>query len=181
MSRNNTPAILSCDPSFTGWGWVITDIDGNVFDCGMIKTQPKAKKLRIRQGDDRIRRIDEILMELNKAIRDYNICLIVSELPHGSQNAKAAIMIGVVTGILQTMAYFTDIPIEWYSQEDAKKLILGKRTADKYEMVEAMEKRYTGWKVEKPKARNEAVADALAVLCVATEQSPIIKYMERNT
>jgi len=111
-------------------------------------------------------------------VRDHDIQLIVAELPHGSQNAKAAIMMGIVAGILQMLSDALDIPIEWYSEADAKKALLNKRSASKKEIQDAISVLYNvNW--TGVKYYDEAVADALAVYYAAECTSPTIKYMNR--
>lgn len=178
---SKTPTILCCDPSFTAWGYAVVDIECRLYDSGKIKTEPKSHKLKIRKGEDRVRRILEILVPLNDLIEKHNICLIVSELPHGSQNANASIMIGVVTGILQTMSYFMDIPIEWYDQGEAKKLLLGKREGEKEEIIEVISEMYPEreWGQWRKKGEDEAIADSLAIYELAREESPVLLHWQR--
>lgn len=170
--------ILTNDPSFTAWGWAVVDAKGNVLDTGCIKTAPESKKRRIRKGDDRVRRTSEIVQCLLELLQKWDINYILSESPHGSQNASAAVMIGIVAGIIQTLSDTLHIPVEWYSEEDSKKAVLHKRSATKSEMIKAINLKY---KVKWVKAQyiNEAVADALAVHYVATLQSPTLKFMKR--
>ena len=87
-------------------------------------------------------------------------------------------MIGVVTGIVQTMVEVLDIPVEWYSEQDSKSFVLGKKAATKTQMVDAMYSRFNLPK-DKPKYIKEAVADALAIYCVAYSQSPTLKMMSK--
>ena len=168
--------ILTNDPSFTAWGWAVIR-DGTVINVGCIKTSPENKKKRIRKSDDTIRRIQEINTELLRVIRKYHINYILSEAPHGSQNASAAVMIGVVTGIAQTISDALNIPIEFYSEEDSKKCVLNKRSATKKEMILAINKLYCvpwfdiGYK-------DEAVADAVAIFHTAMKFSNVLKMME---
>jgi Holliday junction resolvasome RuvABC endonuclease subunit len=178
MIRNRKQtAILTNDPSITAWGWaIITTEDGLVKECGCIKTESKASVLRIRKGDDRVRRISELNIRLLEVIRRYNIALIVSELPHGSQSAVAAVMIGIVTGIVQTLGDSLGIPVEWYSEGDAKKSIIGKKAISKTEMIQKIKSMY-GVHFTGIKYRDEAVADAMAVYHVAYNTSPIVKWL----
>lgn len=169
--------ILTCDPSFTAWGYAVLQ-NHRVIDSGCIKTAPQAKKRRIRQGDDLIRRITELVYELEKIIDKYEIAFVVSELPHGSQNAKGAVMIGSVAGILQTLCILKDILPEWYSENDAKKALLGRISASKAEVIQAVEETLEV-KISGPKYVREAVADALAIYNVATIQSPTLKALLR--
>jgi Holliday junction resolvasome RuvABC endonuclease subunit len=169
--------ILSNDPSITAWGWVVIDVEDQVcLEAGCIKTQPNHKKLRIRKGDDTVRRISEINSELLSLFKKYEVKYILSELPHGSQSAVSAVMLGIVTGIMQTISDAKNIGIEWYSEADSKLCILGKRSATKDEMIAAIDKVYSmpwtnvGYK-------DEAMADAMAVYHVAYKQSDVIKFL----
>ena len=167
--------VLTNDPSFTACGWALLNRDGEVIQAGCIKTAPEQKKRRIRKGDDTMRRISEINHTLKKIIEGYNVNYILAELPHGSQNASAARMIGMVAGVLQTISDWTDIAIDWYSEADAKKAVLGKRSATKQEMIDAMAHEYSGWRYD-VKYKDEAIADALAIHYVAMQQSAILKF-----
>ncbi len=172
------PTILTNDPSFTAWGWVVISEEGKIIDCGCIKTAPEHKKKRIRKGDDTIRRVSDINNQLINLIKRYNVSIIFSELPHGSQNASAAVMIGVVTGIVQTISDCLNVAAEWFSEQDAKKAVLGRKAATKDDMIQAVDKLYkVPWK--KVKYADEAIADAMAVYHVASQQSQILKYMKR--
>ncbi len=171
--------ILTNDPSFTAWGWAVIKMENKtILDTGCIKTAPEQKKRRIRASDDRTRRTKEIVQALLQLIARYDVKFILSEAPHGSQNAQAAIMIGMVAGITTAIAECLDIPIEFYSEQDAKKALLGKKAATKEDVIEAIDKKYdvewTGTKYI-----DEAVADALAVYYVATKQSELLKVMKR--
>jgi len=177
MIRHDQFTVLTNDPSMTAWGWAVLDHDANIIDCGCIKTAPEQKKRRIRKGDDTVRRVSEINQRLITLIKKYKIRYILSELPHGSQNAQAAVMIGIVTGVVQTLADVFEIGIEWYSEQDSKKAILGKKAATKLDMIEAVDRVYdVPW--TNTKYIDEAIADALAVHYVAVRQSPALKMMK---
>ena len=176
----HTPTILTNDPSLTAWGYAVLDAHGKIFATGCIKTKPEQKKRRIRKSDDTQRRASEIIRKLLSLIKHYNVQFILSESPHGSQNASAAVMIGLVVGITQTMAECLDIPIEYFSEGDAKKCALGKLSAAKNEMINAMGLIYNvPWK--NIKFIDEAVADSLGVYHVASEESVIFKMMKNET
>ena len=171
-----TNHILALDPSMGGFGWAVLDPEHNILAKGCIKTSPSPKKLKMRKGDDRARRIQEINTKLIKIIKHYNIKLIVSEQPHGSQSAIAALMIGIVLGIVQTLADSFNIAIEYYFEGDCKNHLLGKRGAEKKETINAIAKEYlVDWTGIKYK--DEAVADALAVYHVARSQSSIMRIL----
>lgn len=171
--KRETLTILTNDPSMTAWGYAVIR-DNIVIATGCIKTSPEQKRRRIRAGDDRCRRISEINNCLLDIIKLYNVNYILSELPHGSQNASAAVMIGMTAGIVQTISDVLKIGIEWYSEEDSKKCVLKKRSATKTEMVDKIKTLYKV-KWTDVKYRDEAVADAIAIHYTACNQSPVLK------
>ena len=171
--------ILTNDPSMTAWGWAVLDSTGKILNAGAIKTSPSDKRLKLRKGDDRIRRISEINSVLLGVIAKYHVRLILSEQPHGSQSAVAAVMIGMVTGMLQTMSDIMAIAIEWYSEGDCKMAMAGKRSlGSKDEMVRLVGKEFDV-KWQGIKWIDQAVADALAVYNLATIQSEILKFAKQ--
>ncbi len=172
-----TNYIMVNDPSITAWGWAVLTSSGMVIEVGAIKTEPSNKKLNIRKGDDRSRRIREITSRLIEIIKKYDIKLILSEQPHGSQSATAAIMIGITAAIVQTIGDCFGIAVEWYLEGDCKKAISGRRSVDKDEMVTIVQSKYKGVKWRGIKWIDQAVADALAVHYVAVQQSDLIKML----
>lgn len=171
--------IMVHDPSITAWGWIVLTPDGAVIDTGVIKTEPHAKKRRIRKGDDTVRRVHDLNNALLQQIHKYKVNYFISELPHGSQSATAAVMIGIVAGMVQTLSDALKIPIEWYSEGDAKQALLGKNTATKQEIINAIGKIY-----EMPwtgvKYKDEAVADAMAIFHAALQQSSFLQFYSNN-
>ena len=177
LIKQNT--ILTNDPSMTAWGWGILTFSVEIIELGCIKTKTEGKKRRIRKGDETTARISEINKILLELIRKYNVTYILSELPHGSQNAAAAVMIGVVAGIAQTIADTLDIGIEWFSEGDSKKCLLGKISATKQETIDAIDQIYAvPW--TNIKWRDEAIADALSIHYCATKQSSSLKLLKQK-
>jgi Holliday junction resolvasome RuvABC endonuclease subunit len=168
--------ILACDPSLTAWGWVIVGQDIRIIDGGCIKTAPSSRKLRIRKGDDRCRRITKINHALLELIDRYNVGVILSEQPHGSQNAATAVMIGICLGIVQTIADTNDLVFEWYLEGDCKECLLGKRSAKKEETVRAIQKLYPYTPFVDIKYIDEAVADAMCVFHFGKVNSNIFRF-----
>jgi Holliday junction resolvasome RuvABC endonuclease subunit len=147
-------------------------------DCGCIKTAPDHKKKRIRKSDDSIRRVSEINNILLTLIIKHDVDFILSEAPHGSQNASAAVMIGMVTGMLQTIADCLQIPIEWYSEGDSKKVLLGKKSATKQETINRIKDHFPGLPWKKAKYANEAIADAMSIYYTALTLSSTLKLLK---
>lgn len=176
IRTNKHLTVLTNDPSFTAWGWCVIK-NNMVLECGCVKTAPENTKTRIRKSDDTVRRISEINKILLGVIRTHGVDFILSEAPHGSQNASAAVMIGIVAGMIQTISDTLEIPVEWYSEMDSKKFVLGKKAAVKSEMIEAIKKLYdVPWK--NIKYHDEAVADAIAVYHTAVGLSPTLKLLK---
>lgn len=171
--------ILTNDPSITAWGYGIVTYAGKVIQVGCIKTEPSNKKLRIRSGDDIVRRIDYIVKYLQDLIKKYPIGCILSELPHGSQNAKAAMMIGAVASIMQTLSTVYDIGVEWYSENDVKKTLFNRKSVSKQEMIKYVDSKL---QVEwcRIKYKDEAVADALGVYLTAVQCSNFLKLIKNQ-
>ena len=135
--RPTKPRILACDPSFTAWGWVV--LEGHIpIAQGVIVTKPDNKKKKIRASEDNARRVREIIQQLDRIIEKYHVTYIVSEMPHGSQNYKGAVMIGVVTGILEGFNVLRNIPVEWYLENDAKRALFGRISASKEQVKDAV-------------------------------------------
>ena len=181
MNRTKPPikelVVLTNDPSITAWGWSVVDSAGTILGAGCIKTEPLYKKRRTRKGDDTVRRVSEITQSLLFIIKHYKVTYLLTELPHGSQNASAAVMIGIVTGVVQTLSDVLEIGVEWYAEMDAKKCVLEKNSATKKEMIDAIVKLYdVPWKGIKYK--DEAIADALAIYHTATMQSNVLRLFK---
>jgi len=171
--------ILTNDPSITAWGWAVLEfINGvpKIIDSGCIKTASESKARRTRKSDDRVRRLEEISRELQNLHLKHQLDWVLSELPHGSQNASAAVMIGAVAGLVSCYAVVNELPIEWYSEGDAKKHLLGKRSATKKETQNCIIKQYGKAWVTGTKYKDEAIADALAVFHIAKDNSPALKH-----
>lgn len=183
MIRTNKTAsfnILTNDPSVTAWGYAVVTIHGKILESGCIKTEPDNKKKNLRKSDDRIRRVSEINKTLLEVIKEHNIGFLLSESPHGSQSAVAALMIGMVAGMGQTLSDALGIPMEWYAEGEVKKFILNKRSAIKSEMIEAVQKKLD-WRPTGTRYKDEAVADALGVYLTAMHESEALQLMRRMT
>lgn len=178
MKPRESLTILVNDPSLTAWGYCVIR-DGKVVKTNCIKTVPENKKRRIRKGDDNVRRVSEIIQVLKQEIENHSVNYLLTELPHGSQSSTGAVMIGVVLGIMETFAQCYQLGIEWYSEGDAKKAILGKISATKQETIDRIKTLYPGMVWMKAKYQNEAVADALAIYHCATLSSSFIKFWNK--
>lgn len=172
--------ILTNDPSMTAWGWAVIDWSGQVKAAGCIKTKSGHKKRKIRKGDDTIRRLKLMNNALIEKIRTYDVRYIVSEQPHGSQSASAALMVGACLDKVQTLSDAIGIPVEWYSENDVKQHIFGRKSVTKKEMKGFVASTYrVDW--TDVKYRDEAIADAIAVYHTAQAHSAAIQLMKNAT
>lgn len=169
-------SIIACDPSLTAFGYVVLQ-NNKIVAKGCIKTAPSAKKLRIRKGDDRVRRFTEIANKLVRVCKKYKVACVLAELPHGSQNANAAISLGGVTGVIVGVFNTLKIPIEWYSEGDSKISLLGKKNASKKETIDKCIEIFDSSWVVNTKYKDEAVADSLSIYYLATKQSPLVQMI----
>ena len=178
-SKKKKSTVLACDPSFTAWGWAVLSFKGKVKEVGCIKTAPENKVRKIRKGDDTIRRISIIANTLLSLIEKHNVGLILIEQPHGSQNASGAVMMGMVAGLVQGIGESLNLPVEWYTEGDAKRnLFAGKKQVTKREVVEKIATLYdVEW--TNTKYKDEAIADAIAIFDVGIKTSNLLK-MHRN-
>ena len=171
-------SILACDPGFTAWGWAVLSPAGYIYETGCIKTAHENKKTRIRKSDDRTRRTSEIVHELLRLIKKHDIKLMVIEAMHGSQNAQAAVTIGIAAGIVQTLSDVLDIPVEYYSEQDSKRCALGKKAATKEDIINRMNEIFdVDW--TEIKYVDEAVADSLSVFYCAQQNSQMLKMLTK--
>ena len=173
-------SILALDPSLTAFGWAVIRPNGTVADAGVIQTKPADKKLKIRKGDDFVKRVNTLCVQLHGIIKWHNCKLIVSEQPHGSQSAVAAKALGAVLGLVQTTAHFSGCGLEWYMEGECKLNLLDRRSANKGDVIKKIEKKYpeTPWK--KTKVANEAIADSITVWHLAKRESPTIPILAQN-
>jgi len=175
----NKHRIITIDPSLTGFGFVVIGKGEKILKTGVVKTKPADKKLRVRKGDDTVRRVREISNALLHTIQKYEIALIVSEQPHGSQSAVSMKMVGLMLGLIENMSVCLNIPIEWYLEGECKKTLLGKRSAGKGEIIDKVKELYrVNW--YNTKYKDEAIADAIAVYHHAKHYSQIIKYIQNG-
>ena len=173
--------ILACDPSLTAWGFVVMTWDGEVMPWrGCIQTAKSPKKVNMRAGDDLVRRVSEINRRLLEVMNTVDVKMIVSELPHGSQSAAGARMIGAVVGILQTISDVERIPLEWYSERDAKVSAGLKPSASKEEVVTNIRHRYNlrfDYSTNSERKIAEAQSDAMLIYHCARVHSPFLKHL----
>jgi Holliday junction resolvasome RuvABC endonuclease subunit len=147
------------------------------FRNGNLKVNEAVSEIHIIEpkngADNTIKVVEE------KVKKVENPFVIVSEQPHGSQNARAMLMVGICLAVVESVSILKNIPLEWYMQSETKKHLLGRANASKDAMVEAIKKEYKlEWR--DVKYIDEAVADSLAVYHLAKEQCEMIKLLNNG-
>ena len=171
--------VLTNDPSTRGWGMAVIDFDGNVLAVECIKTGKQNKVRRIRKGDDDMRRVSEINQVIKRLIEDYNVIHLLSELPHGSQNAGAAKSIGMVAAMMQTWADSKNLSIDWFSENDVKKYLFGRSSVTKQEMINKIKTiRDVPW--TDTQYKDEGIADAIGIYEFALVSSSTVKILNNQ-
>jgi Holliday junction resolvasome RuvABC endonuclease subunit len=156
--------ILTNDPSFsTGWGWAIIAPCDKIIAAGAFKSpSDKGKKERVTEAD--ARRFRGLSSKLWDMISVYDITMIISETPDGSQSARAAKLSGAIMGILETISVAKAIPLHFVYQGDVKKFIFDRRNVEKEETQAFITNTYNldGF-IPHSNWGKEAVCDAMAV------------------
>jgi len=155
--------ILALDIAFANLGWVVFD-KGEPVAWGVISTEPTKKK-NVMVSDDYAGRCMDYSSQLITVIQRYKPKGIVGELPHGSQSASSAKLLGGAVGIVCAVATMHGMPCEWISEGDSKKASLGVRAAKKEMTMDWARSRYPDKQWPKTKGVFEHIADALMAYC----------------
>ena len=133
--------IIGIDPGFAKLGWVDVDFDGDNFDFiqgGVITTEPSAKKRKILQRDDNMRRLDEIAKAFLDVIPFSEADVIATEAQSWPRNSSSCIKIAMAWGALGLMCQIYKIPMLQVSPQSLKKKLTGRRAASKENVIEAV-------------------------------------------
>lgn len=168
--KSNTIQVLGLDPAFAAFGVVEAELDIatleiTIRDMHLIKTEKQAGK-GYRVSSDNLRRAREISTALKQYYPDNY--LIFSEIPQGSQSAKACTALGIAVGIVAS----GPLPIVEVTAFEVKKEAVGKKTASKKEMIDWATNLHpeASWLTKKQKGDisfindNEHLADAVGVI-----------------
>lgn len=168
----NKVKVIGFDPSFRHWGLAFAELDTldnklDITDLKLIEIASETNKGVIKTSDD-LRCAKELRIALQEAVK--GAAFIVTEVPLGNAAMynNAIFGAGVTIGLLASL----DVPLIQVFPQDVKKHFTGHKDACKEEMIEEALKRYPNapWlmrkykSVLKPVAKNEHLADAVAVL-----------------
>ena len=136
-------SLMSLDVGFSATGYVIWENNKPVA-CGVVKTESTTKKT-VRTADDNSSRSMEMANAFKRIIKEHDVKGIVGELPSGgAQSARAITHMALATGVVSAVAAMAGIPCEWCTPIDNKKVMTGKRSASKEEMMNEAVRRCGG-------------------------------------
>lgn len=135
--------IMAMDVSLTNTGIAIMEKDGKrwaVEHFWVIRTKKKKSRYVIY---DTMRRIQEIVEELDKLYHHYLPAIAVAELPiGGGRSASAVEGMGIAKAVVATFAAMNDLPLEVIMPAETKLLLTGDRNGSKDKVQEAVYNRF---------------------------------------
>lgn len=162
--------LLMCvDPGHANAGAVIVDPSlpegQEIVTMRLCQTARHDQKLRYRVADDQARRSQELARFYSDLIREFSIRRYLAELPSGgAPNSCAATDLARAATVLIAVAEVYNCAAEWYSPEEVKTALTGKRKATKDEMMLAAGRVYPAVdRLFTAKSRREHVCDAIGV------------------
>lgn len=151
--------LLVLDVAFRNTGWAVMD-KGKIVDWGTIMTKKEQRK-NVRVSDAYAAECAMLSSELINLIKTYKPKGILGELPNGSQNAKAAKLLGGAVATVAAIATGFNLPLEWISEGDSKLAALGARKGIKDDAMNWARNKYPQIDFGDVKTQFEHVADAL--------------------
>lgn len=169
--------VLGVDPGFAKCGYAIVDVQPYkevVEETGVITTVPSPKKLHILSTDDNVRRLREISCALETQMTEAQV--VCCEAMSWPRNASSIAKIGMVWGVIVSLADSRSIPILQASPQDIKIALCGRKTATKDDVISAIDNRYPDMPpFRMPKSSWEHQADAVgAVVACLNSQAMML-------
>lgn len=181
---NNTIKVLGLDPAFAAFGVVVAELNLDTLEIDilameLLKTEKMAGK-GYRVSSDNLRRAQSLNTGLLQHYPEAS--LVFSEIPQGSQSAKACTALGIAVGIVACCP----LQIIEATAMEVKKASTGKKNASKQEMIEWATTLYPSapWKTKIRKGElsftndNEHLADAIGVIHAGIETSQFKQVVE---
>lgn len=142
--------ILGIDPGLENTGWAVMDGVERLVECGVILTNTKQKSTE---------RLEKIYNELEEIIKKYKVTEMAFESLFFAKNAKSALKVAEMIGVLKVCGQKNKIPVSEYTPLQVKMALVGYGRAEK-EQVETMVRSCLG--LEEPINPSHA-SDAVAV------------------
>ena len=139
-------------------------------------TKKGDKKLGIRAKADDLRCLNEIVTAVDEIFRHHPADVYsFEECPSIRQNATSTRKVALAWGAIYALACRRDSVVLEYGPKTLKKAVVGKASASKTEMIQALEERHPALKNYKlAKTKREHIADACAALEVATSDPAVV-------
>ena len=174
------PRILTLDPSFRHFGWVIIDINSaseDIVAAGVIVTKKADKKLKRYVSDDDHRCSQLIASALTQVILKWQPTIICAEALSVPRSSRAAMTMGMSWAVLSAVSFLQDIPVLQVSTQEAKEVNAGSKKASKDEVRAAVCRRYPKAKSTiahiKPPSLHEHTYDAIAAAVACFDSTEI--------
>lgn len=147
QSKPDHAVVLGLDTGFASVGWSVCHMGPSaagkslvVDQCGTFRTEPNAKKLKIKVGDDDFHRSQLITRHIIGLVDLYKPRVICCEAFSPMRNAGTVAKVGRCFGVLAAIAELRDIPILHATPMEIKKATHGVGTASKDEVQVAVDR-----------------------------------------
>lgn len=173
-----TIPIMSIDPSlrYTGIAlghYGLADTAITVTELRLVETEKTIHK-QTRKNSDDLRCARLILDALEQARADHKPIITLVEVPSGTQSARASWALGIMLGLIAALPH----PVVELTAAEVKKGFVGDKAASKERMIERAVSEWPnlGWLTRGASgtllAKNEHLADAVAVMSVGVRSTP---------
>ena len=139
----------------TGYGVIqcTSSTEFSLRECGVFRTSSK-QLLGVR--------VREIYDEVKTIIDRFDPDVVVVEDVFVGKNARSALMLGHVRGVILLAAEVCGVPVAQYTPREIKKAVAGNGTATKDQVAFMVQKRLRLKEVPSPSDASDAVAAALS-------------------
>lgn len=181
--------VAALDPSLRNWGWSVGEYDLptgllSVDAVGVIQPViPKGKQVRVNSKD--LMSAEWHAKEIWHVLQGAQAVFV--EVPVGSQSARAMASYGICVGVLGSLRA-RGIPFMELTPEEIK-LVTGKKTATKKEMIEWATSLYplAGWPIQTKKgvttfveSSAEHMADATAAMYAGVNSQQFKQFVQMH-
>lgn len=174
--------VLGLDPGFASCGYAAMELDDDgvidVAEMGVIRTQPSPKKRKVLAVDDNVRRLQEIVKELDGLVGGANV--VCAEAMSFPRNASSSAKIGMVVGAVVTLCEAHGRVLLQATPQQIKKAVCGNKSASKEEVESAMLDKHPAIDLllkDVPRSQVQHAYDALAAAeaCLDSETVRLLR------
>lgn len=155
------------DPSLTAWGVSLVGDNDTVHHVECIKTKSESNRPKFQDDPRRLRKIGR---RLNELIDEWDVQFLGVEYMAGGRSSRTAKTAGFTQGIIAGVETSHDLPVEYYTEQSAKKANHGRVRVAKDDMYSYVDEHLdVPW--PDAKFRREAAADSLYLYLAAKKES----------